>query len=75
MNSLGLIAALVAGSALLTAIVFLIVHRDGTGPGGKPDPPPILNGQHRRRERQHEPSRLKRLRRRVLWDSTKDLKK
>jgi len=48
MNWLGLVFAVVAIVALITAIVFLYTHRKGDDKP-KPDPPPNLNGRARER--------------------------
>lgn len=62
MNWLGVVA-IVAALALLTALVFLYVHRDG-GNNSTPDPPshrPQMNGTTRRLIR-YSPEQLERLR-------------
>ena len=78
MNWLGLVLAAIAALAIITALVFLYLHRDGSGPKPPDSPklPPNMNGraQERRdgrdREKPGEPFR----RRRVVpgsWEAKK----
>ncbi len=55
MNWLGVVVAIIAGLAIITAVVFLYVHRDGDKEDkeDKPERPHAsLNGRHRRYSRE-----------------------